>query len=102
MASASVQIVLAPFWPAWPSAFIRRECGLRLRQPHARRGCAESWYRVRVGRDHLREGDVLTVWKLDRLGRNTHHVLAVVDELTSRACNPAVSTRIDGWLDRCL
>jgi hypothetical protein len=27
---------------------------------------------------------VLTVWKLDRLGRNTQHVLAVVDELTSR------------------
>jgi DNA invertase Pin-like site-specific DNA recombinase len=24
------------------------------------------------------------VWKLDRLGRNTQHVLAVVDELTSR------------------
>ena len=34
--------------------------------------------------DHLREDDVLTVWKLDRLGRNTQHVLAVVDELTSR------------------
>ena len=34
--------------------------------------------------DHLREGDVFTVWKLDRLGRNTQHVLAVVDELTSR------------------
>ncbi|TDK96489.1 recombinase family protein [Mycobacterium paragordonae] len=34
--------------------------------------------------DHLREGDVLTVWKLDRLGRNTQHVLAVVDELASR------------------
>src|SRR6476659_6415987 len=34
--------------------------------------------------DHLREGDVLTVWKLDRLGRNTQHVLAVIDELTSR------------------
>ena len=35
--------------------------------------------------DHLREGDVLTVWKLDRLGRNTQqHVLTVVDELTSR------------------
>ena len=34
--------------------------------------------------DHLREGDVLTVWKLDRLGRNTQHVLAVVDQLTAR------------------
>lgn len=34
--------------------------------------------------DHLRKGDVLSVWKLDRLGRNTQHVLAVVDQLTSR------------------
>ena len=34
--------------------------------------------------DHLREGDVLTVWKLDRLGRSTRHVLAVIDDLTSR------------------
>jgi DNA invertase Pin-like site-specific DNA recombinase len=34
--------------------------------------------------DHLREGDILTVWKLNRLGRNTQHVLAVIDELTSR------------------
>lgn len=34
--------------------------------------------------DHLRDGDVLTVWKLDRLGRNTQHVLTVVDQLTSR------------------
>jgi DNA invertase Pin-like site-specific DNA recombinase len=34
--------------------------------------------------DHLRDGDVLTVWKLDRLGRNTQHVLAVVELLTCR------------------
>ena len=34
--------------------------------------------------DHLREGDVLTVWKLDRLGRKTQHVLAAVEDLTSR------------------
>ena len=27
---------------------------------------------------------MLIVWKLDRLGRNTQHVLAVVDQLTSR------------------
>ena len=34
--------------------------------------------------DHLRDGDVLTVWKLDRLGRNTQHVLAVIEHLTAR------------------
>jgi DNA invertase Pin-like site-specific DNA recombinase len=34
--------------------------------------------------DHLRDGDMLTVWKLDRLGRNTQHVLSVVEDLTSR------------------
>ena len=34
--------------------------------------------------DHLREGDVLNVWKLDRLGRNTQDVLAVIDDLSSR------------------
>ncbi|PXX66441.1 DNA invertase Pin-like site-specific DNA recombinase [Nocardia tenerifensis] len=34
--------------------------------------------------DHLREGDVLTVWKLDRLGRNTVHVLQLIEQLTDR------------------
>lgn len=34
--------------------------------------------------DHLREGDVLAVWKLDRLGRNTTHVLQIVDDLHER------------------
>ncbi|MEV0295631.1 recombinase family protein [Nocardia sp. NPDC050710] len=34
--------------------------------------------------DHLREGDTLAVWKLDRLGRNTVHVLQLIEELTAR------------------
>ena len=29
--------------------------------------------------DRLEAGDVLTVWKLDRLGRNTRHVLDVIE-----------------------
>jgi DNA invertase Pin-like site-specific DNA recombinase len=34
--------------------------------------------------DHLREGDVLTVWKLDCLLRNTMHILETVQRLTER------------------
>ena len=32
----------------------------------------------------LREGDTLVVWKLDRLGRDLHHLVNVVQELTER------------------
>ena len=32
----------------------------------------------------LREGDTLVVWKLDRLGRDLHHLVSVVQELTER------------------
>ncbi len=31
--------------------------------------------------DRLETGDVLTVWKLDRLGRNTRHVLDVIENI---------------------
>ena len=30
----------------------------------------------------LREGDTLVVWKLDRLGRDLHHLVSVVQDLT--------------------
>lgn len=34
--------------------------------------------------DHLRTGDEVVVWKLDRLGRNTRNLLALIDELEQR------------------
>jgi DNA invertase Pin-like site-specific DNA recombinase len=34
--------------------------------------------------DRLETGDVLTVWKLDRLGRNTRHVLDVIEDIRER------------------
>ncbi|MCO4265338.1 recombinase family protein [Pseudarthrobacter raffinosi] len=34
--------------------------------------------------ERLEAGDVLTVWKLDRLGRNTRHVLDVIENLRER------------------
>ena len=33
---------------------------------------------------HLRQGDVLTVWRFDRIGRSLPHLLSVVDELQAR------------------
>jgi DNA invertase Pin-like site-specific DNA recombinase len=56
----------------------------RIYTDHGVSGAAASRPQLDACLDHVREGDVLTVWKLDRLGRNTQHVLAVVDELTSR------------------
>jgi DNA invertase Pin-like site-specific DNA recombinase len=34
--------------------------------------------------DHLRDGDEVVVWKLDRLGRNTRNLLALIDVLEGR------------------
>jgi DNA invertase Pin-like site-specific DNA recombinase len=33
---------------------------------------------------HLREGDTLVVWKLDRLGRSLRHLVETVDDLSKR------------------
>jgi len=33
---------------------------------------------------YVREGDTVVVWKLDRLGRNTLHILETVKALTDR------------------
>ena len=34
--------------------------------------------------DHLREGDVLVVWRLDRLGRSMKHLVGLVEDLAER------------------
>jgi DNA invertase Pin-like site-specific DNA recombinase len=49
--------------------------------------------------DYVREGDTVVVWKLDRLGRNTLHILETVKAFTDRGVT-LVSTN-DG-IDRFL
>jgi|ERR1700733_5734702 len=40
----------------------------------------------------LRPGDVLLVWKLDRLGRSLHHLVNIIHDLTSRGIGFKVLT----------
>jgi DNA invertase Pin-like site-specific DNA recombinase len=39
---------------------------------------------LRAALDYMREGDTLTVWKLDRLGRSTKDVLTIAEDLHAR------------------
>jgi DNA invertase Pin-like site-specific DNA recombinase len=51
------------------------------------RGVSESrasWPELDKMLDYLRDGDEVVVWKLDRLGRNTRKLLALIDELERR------------------
>jgi DNA invertase Pin-like site-specific DNA recombinase len=44
--------------------------------------------------DYVRNGDTVIVWKLDRLGRNTLHILETVKALTDRGVT--LVSRTDG------
>ena len=39
---------------------------------------------LRAALDYVRDGDVLTVWKLDRLGRSLPHLIETVSSLATR------------------
>ncbi|MFC9788891.1 recombinase family protein [Rhodococcus sp. NPDC127528] len=56
----------------------------RIFTDHGVSGAKSSRPELDACLDHLREGDVLTVWKLDRLGRNTMHILETVQQLAER------------------
>lgn len=47
----------------------------------------------------LRQGDTLVVWKLDRLGRDLHHLINVVHDLTQRGISLKVLTGHDASID---
>lgn len=57
----------------------------RIFSDHGVSGSLAERPQLTAALDHLREGDVLTVWKLDRLGRNTQNVLTVIDDLRARS-----------------
>jgi DNA invertase Pin-like site-specific DNA recombinase len=48
---------------------------------------------------HLRTGDTLAVWKLDRLGRDLRHLVNVVHELTDRGIGLKVLTGQGAQID---
>ena len=64
---------------------------------------------LRQALDYVREGDVLIVWKLDRLGRSLPHLIETVRRWRSAASASAPSPRRStpprpaaGWCSICL
>lgn len=65
--------------------------GDRLYEDHAS-GAADDRPGLAACLKALRDGDTLVVWKLDRLGRSLHHLVATVHDLTVRGVGLKVLT----------
>ncbi len=46
--------------------------------------------------EYIRAGDIVVVWKLDRLGRNMLHILQTVKALTDRSVTLVSGTGVEG------
>jgi len=54
---------------------------VKVFEDHGVSGTLASRPGLDAARAYVREGDSLVVWKLDRLGRSTKHVLALIEDL---------------------
>jgi len=63
----------------------------QLYEDHAS-GCTDDRPGLASCLKALRKGDQLVVWKLDRLGRNLHHLVNTVHDLTARGVGLKVLT----------
>ena len=46
--------------------------------------------------DYIRSGDTVVIWKFDRLGRNTRHLLELIETIEAKGCTfESLTERID-------
>lgn len=62
-------------------------------------GKRDTWPGLDACLKALRAGDVLVVWKLDRLGRDLNHLVTIVQELTDREIGLRVLTGQGAQID---
>lgn len=75
---------------------LTREGCAKLYTDHGISGAKKHRPALKAMLADLTEGDTLTVWKLDRLGRSTIHLLSILEDLQSRGIHfHAITQGID-------